>query len=151
MYPAVGHTCGMAKVGLASDEDHQVLDAIRTAIGACGHEVVEFGVDLAWPEAGSSVADAIAAGTLEWGVVCCWTGTGVSIAANRVPGVRAALCADAETARGARKWNDANVLALSLRLTSAAVAGEIVSAFAETGVDPTEVPNIAKLDPPARG
>ena len=52
------------------------------------------------------------------GVVCCWTGTGVSIAANKVPGVRAALCTDAATASGARRWNDANVLALGLRLTS---------------------------------
>jgi ribose 5-phosphate isomerase B len=82
----------------------------------------------------------------ERGVVCCFTGTGVSIAANKVAGVRAALCTDAETARGARRWNDANVLALGLRLTSDVVAGEIVSAFLEdTPPDPDEQANIAKV------
>ena len=61
--------------------------------------------------------------------MCCWTGTGASIAANKVPGIRAALCGDAETAEGARKWNDANVLALSLRTTSAALLSEILDAW----------------------
>ena len=69
------------------------------------------------------------------GVVCCWTGTGVSIAANKVDGVRAALCVDAETARGARRWNDANVLAVSLRLTTPAVAEELLEAFTTTDAD----------------
>jgi ribose 5-phosphate isomerase B len=84
---------------------------------------------------------------VESGIVCCWTGTGVSIAANKVPGVRAALCADAQTARGARRWNDANVLALSLRATSAAVAEEIVDAWFEpTTPDPDEAANIRAVD-----
>jgi ribose 5-phosphate isomerase B len=77
--------------------------------------------------------------------VCCWTGTGVSIAANKVPGVRAALCTDAETARGARRWNDANVLAFGLRLTSGEVAREMIDAFLSTDVDPTEESNVRLL------
>jgi ribose 5-phosphate isomerase B len=83
----------------------------------------------AWGDTGRRVGQAVASGEHETGVVCCYTGTGVSIAANKVPGVRAALCVDAETARGARRWNDANVLALSLRLTSEAVAKEILAAW----------------------
>ncbi len=78
--------------------------------------------------------------------MCCWTGTGVSIAANKVSGVRAALCVDAETARGARRWNDANVVALSLRLTSEHVATEILDAFFVTDPDPGEADTIAQLD-----
>ncbi len=74
----------------------------------------------------------MASGRAGTGIVCCWTGTGVSIAANKVPGVRAALCADAATAAGARKWNDANVLALSLRATAPAVGLEILEAFLST-------------------
>jgi ribose 5-phosphate isomerase B len=71
----------------------------------------------------------VAGGTAQQGIVCCWTGTGASIAANKVPGIRAALCGDAETAAGARRWNDANVLALSLRTTSEAVLAEILDAW----------------------
>jgi ribose 5-phosphate isomerase B len=74
----------------------------------------------------------VAEGAADQGIVCCYTGTGVSMAANKVTGVRAALCGDAETARGARQWNDANVLALSLRLTSPALAREIVRAWSST-------------------
>jgi ribose 5-phosphate isomerase B len=74
----------------------------------------------------------VATGEFDRGIVCCWTGTGASIAANKVRGVRAALCGDAQTAAGARKWNDANVLALSLRTMSDAVAVEIADAWVET-------------------
>ena len=83
--------------------------------------------------------------TADRGVVWCWTGTGVSIAANKVTGVRAALCTDAETARGARKWNDANVVAMGLRLTSETSAIEIADAFLTTDPDGTETENIARL------
>jgi ribose 5-phosphate isomerase B len=81
-------------------------------------------------------------------VVCCWSGTGASIAANKVPGVRAALCADAETARMARRYNHANVLALSLRLTSPPVGREILEAFlAEPGgADDFDRRNLAELE-----
>ena len=81
-------------------------------------------------------------------VLCCWTGTGASIAANKVPGVRAALCTDAETARGARRWNDANVLVLSLRLVSPPVAREMLDGWFSTGPDPSEAETIASLDAP---
>ena len=99
-----------------------------------------------WAEVSEDVARAVASGEAERGVLFCWTGTGCSIAANKVPGVRAALCADAETARGARRWNDANVLAMSLRLATPILANEILDAFlSTTDVDPSEVPNIERL------
>jgi ribose 5-phosphate isomerase B len=78
--------------------------------------------------------------------VCCWTGTGVSIAANKVTGVRAALCTDAETARGARRWNDANVLALGLRLTSPTVAAEMLDAFLDADPEPAERATIDRVE-----
>lgn len=80
----------------------------------------------------------MAAGRADQGIVCCWTGTGASIAANKVPGVRAALCVDAATAAGARTWNDANVLALSLRLTSRQILTEILDAWFSTGPSTSE-------------
>ena len=98
-----------------------------------------------WPDVGSAVGQAVAGGDADRGVVCCWTGTGVSIAANKVPGVRAALCTDRATAEGARRWNDANVLALGLRLTTEAVAAELLEAFLATDVDDDERAEIAKL------
>jgi ribose 5-phosphate isomerase B len=82
-------------------------------------------------------------------VLFCWTGTGASIAANKVHGVRAALCTDATTAEGARKWNDANVLVMGLRLTSEEVAREMLDAWFSTAADPGEAANIARLDGPA--
>jgi ribose 5-phosphate isomerase B len=81
------------------------------------------------------------------GVVCCTTGTGVSMAANKVPGVRAALCTDADTARGARRWNDVNVLAFGLRLTTETVAIEMVDAFLETEFDVAEAEMVASMEP----
>jgi ribose 5-phosphate isomerase B len=102
----------------------------------------------AWASIGRAVGEAVAAGRADIGIVCCWTGTGISIAANKVPGVRAALCADAVTAQGARRWNDANVLALSMRATSPAVGLEILAAFLATGVtgDDAERAEIAALE-----
>ncbi|MCW2958141.1 MAG: galactose isomerase, partial [Solirubrobacterales bacterium] len=89
----------------------------------------------------------VAAGRAEQGVVCCWTGTGATIAANKVPGVRAALCGDAATAEGARRWNDANVLALSLRTVSEAVLAEILDAWFATvpSTEPDDVANVAHV------
>jgi ribose 5-phosphate isomerase B len=119
---------------------------MRIAVGADGHTVDLVADGRAWPEVGRLVGEAVASGAAERGVVMCWTGTGVSIAGNKVPGVRAALCADAETARGARRWNDANVLALSMRRTSPAVAEEILAAFVHTDdVDPDEATHIAAV------
>src|SRR5207253_7623458 len=102
-------------------------------------------VDEPWPDVGRRVGEAVAGGAADRGLVCCWTGTGVSIAANKVVGVRAALCTDAETAAGARRWNDANVLAFGLRLTSPEVAKEMLDAFLSTDVDPGEADTVARL------
>lgn len=134
-------------VALGSDEASALVPAIRDLLVELGHEVVEpVPVGSAWPDVGRAVGEAVATGAVGAGIVCCWTGTGVSIAANKVAGVRAALCADAETATGARRWNDANVLALSNRATTPAVAAEVVRAFlAPTEVDPDEAANIARL------
>src|SRR5215210_1591070 len=113
------------RISVAADENTGVATAVVDELIRRGHEVVPHGVlepterdDWAW--ASEAAARDVAAGRADQAVVCCWTGTGASIAANKVPGVRAALCVDAYTARGARTWNDANVLALSLRSTSQA-------------------------------
>ena len=97
-----------------------------------------------------AAAREVAEGTADQAVVCCWTGTGASIAANKVPGVRAALCTDAYTAEGARRWNDANVLALSLRLTSEPLLKEILDAWfaTEAGTDAEDRENVAYLERP---
>lgn len=133
------------RVAFGTDEGTTLADDITTALTAGGHELVLRVEDAPWPDVGRRVGEAVAAGDADRGVVCCWTGTGVSIAANKVPGVRAALCTDAETARGARRWNDANVLALGLRLTTPAVAAEILDAFLSTDADAGEAANITKV------
>jgi ribose 5-phosphate isomerase B len=125
------------RIALGSDMAGELPDAIAGWLRERNHEVRRFGAlapgaDEAWPSVGRSVGEAVAAGEADFGVLCCWTGTGVSIAANKVPGVRAALCGDAETARGAREWNDANVLCMSIRATSPAVAGEMLGAWFTT-------------------
>jgi ribose 5-phosphate isomerase B len=137
------------RIALGADDSTRLVDAIAEFLAAAGHQVTRFGKaageDEAWSNTGRRVAQAVSSGEQERGVVCCWTGTGVSIAANKVPGVRAALCADAETARGARKWNDANVLALSLRLTSEELAKEILSAFLAEPYGKTEDESLSVL------
>jgi ribose 5-phosphate isomerase B len=133
------------RVAFGTDERTVVSDVLRDELVARGHEVVVVGEGDPWPDVGRLVGERVAVGDAAWGVVCCWTGTGVSIAANKVNGVRAALCTDAETARGARRWNDANVLAVGLRLTSPEVAREMLTAFFETDADPGEAGEIAKL------
>jgi ribose 5-phosphate isomerase B len=116
---------------IAADESRPVVDHVAAHLRERGHEARVLPVK-PWGEASTEVARAVADGSADHGIVCCWTGTGASIAANKVRGVRAALCVDAETAAGARKWNDANVLALSLRLLSDPVADEIVDAWLAT-------------------
>jgi ribose 5-phosphate isomerase B len=127
---------------LGADEYDVILEVIEGELSRLGHDVVVVGAKPGSPSPWGSVAleigRRVAAGEADQGVVCCYTGTGVSMAANKVAGVRAALCVDAETARGARQWNDANVLALSLRLTSPTVAKEIVRAWAGTPYGETE-------------
>jgi ribose 5-phosphate isomerase B len=101
-----------------------------------------------WASIGRAVGERVASGRADFGIVCCWTGTGISIAANKVRGVRAALCADAVTAEGARRWNDANVLALSLRATSPAVGRETLAAFlsAPASTDEADRRSVAALE-----
>jgi ribose 5-phosphate isomerase B len=133
------------RIAFGTDESTPLTDAITADLAERGHEVVVFGDGDPWPDVGRAVGEAVASGSAERGVVCCWTGTGVSMAANKVAGARAALCTDAETARGARRWNDANVLALGLRLTSPEVAREMLDAFLTTEPDSDERAQIAKL------
>ena len=141
------------KIAVAADERTGIADAVVEELRRRGHEPVVHGAladserdDWAW--ASEAAARDVADGRAEQGVVCCWTGTGAAIAANKVHGVRAALCADAETARGARKWNDANVLALSLRGTSEAVLEEILDAWFEAAAsdDAGDLENIRHLE-----
>jgi len=133
------------RIAFGTDEHTPLADQVVERLRAAGHEVDVVADGAPWPDVGRVVGEAVAGGGAERGVVCCWTGTGVSMAANKVPGVRAALCTDGATAEGARRWNDANVLALGLRLTSATLADEMVDAFLATGVDADEEPNIRKL------
>ena len=133
------------RVAFGTDERTELTEAIKRDLAARGHQVTVVGEGVAWPDAGRGVGEEVASGRADRGVVCCWTGTGVSIAANKVACVRAALCTDAETARGARRWNDANVLALSLRLTSPQLAVEMLEAFLSTEPDRSEEANIARL------
>lgn len=129
------------KIAVAADERVGIAESIEAELTDRGHTLVAHGALAAgeredWAWASEEAARDVAEGRAEQAIVCCWTGTGASIAANKVPGVRAALCADAETAAGARRWNDANVLALSLRATTAAVLGEILDAWFSS--DPSE-------------
>ena len=133
------------RVAFGSDEGTPLSDEVTAALAAAGHEVVLRVEDEPWPDVGRWVGEAVVAGQADRGIVCCWTGTGVSIAANKVPGVRAALCTDAETARGARRWNDANVLALGLRLTTPATAREMLDAFLTPQPAAEEAANITRV------
>jgi ribose 5-phosphate isomerase B len=139
------------RVVLGSDERTALTDAVRDDLAARGADVVLVGPPAGepqeWAEVGRRVGESVATGATETGVLFCWTGTGASIAANKVTGVRAALCTDAETAAGARKWNDANVLVMSLRLTSPQLAHEMLDAWFATEPDPSEAANIARLEP----
>jgi ribose 5-phosphate isomerase B len=141
------------KIAVAADERAGVADALAEELRKRGHEPIPHGAlsdeerdDWAW--ASEAAARDVADGRADQAIVCCWTGTGASIAANKVPGIRAALCGDAETADGARKWNDANVLALSLRSTSDALLGEILDAWfaGEPSSEEDDVANVRHLD-----
>jgi ribose 5-phosphate isomerase B len=129
------------KIAVGSDERTALTDAVIERLREEGHELSLVGsvADQTepWPQVARQVAEAVSQGRADEGLLFCWTGTGVSIAANKVPGVRAALCDDAETARGARLWNDANVLCMSLRRTSEVIAGEILDSWHNT----TYLPN----------
>ncbi|GGS96329.1 ribose 5-phosphate isomerase B [Planobispora rosea] len=139
------------RISLASDSLDGVAPILISELEGRGHTVVPHGAvsdgraDWAWCCA--RAARDVAEGVTDQAIVCCWTGTGASIAANKVPGVRAALCVDAETAAGARKWNDANVLAISLRLTSAPLLREILDAWfaGSVSTDEADIANISYI------
>lgn len=141
------------RISVSSDMDEPVARALLAELRDRGHEVRAHGAlspgdDPRWAVCSGAAAREVADGTADQAVVCCWTGTGASIAANKVPGVRAALCTDAYTADGARRWNDANVLALSLRLTSVPLLTEILDAWfaGAPSDDPEDRRNVAHLD-----
>ncbi|HEX9683964.1 MAG TPA: RpiB/LacA/LacB family sugar-phosphate isomerase [Acidimicrobiales bacterium] len=135
------------RVAFGTDTSNTTTSAVVAHIRGMGH-VVEVVADPApWPDVGRKVGEMVAAHHAELGVVCCWTGTGVSMAANKVTGVRAALCHSAEIATGARKWNDANVLALGVASLSVSDATVVVDAFFDPDieVDADEADNIATV------
>jgi ribose 5-phosphate isomerase B len=145
-------TLSRVRISVAADERTGVADAVVDELRRRGHEPLLHGAladgdreDWAW--CSEAAARDVAEGRADQAVVCCWTGTGASIAANKVGGIRAALCGDAETARGARRWNDANVLALSLRTTSPAVLEEILDGWFEAGPseDETDRANVSHV------
>ncbi|MFH9413819.1 RpiB/LacA/LacB family sugar-phosphate isomerase [Streptomyces rochei] len=144
------------RIAVSSDMDEPVARLLVEELRGRGHEVLAHGAldpgaDPQWAVCSERAAREVADGTADQAVVCCWTGTGASIAANKVPGVRAALCTDAYSADGARRWNDANVLALSLRLTSGPLLGEILDAWfagapSEEAEDRGNVTYVERLD-----
>jgi ribose 5-phosphate isomerase B len=140
------------RISVAADERTGVAEAVVAELRERGHDPLVHGAlneserdDWAW--ASEAAARDVAGGRAEQGIVCCWTGTGASIAANKVGGVRAALCLDAQTAEGARKWNDANALAISLRATSEAELAEILDAWfgGEASGDAEDAANVEHL------
>ena len=140
------------RIAVSADELTGIAAALPEELRRRGHEPILHGAlsdgerpDWAW--ASETAARDVAEGRADQAVIACWTGTGASIAANKVPGIRAALCVDATTADGARRWNDANVLALSLRLTSPAQLDEILDAWfsSDASADADDVQNVAHL------
>jgi ribose 5-phosphate isomerase B len=145
------------KISLGADERSPIVDFVLKFLKDADHEVIYYGPrgkgSVPWPEVARCVAEDVSCGRSQEGILFCWTGTGVSIAANKVRGIRAALCADAETARGARLWNNANVLCLSIRTTTDALAQEILQTWFATTYHPNPTDDaclteIASLDHP---
>lgn len=138
------------RIAVGSDEATPLTASVIEELRRRGHEIVLFGAlregdNPNWPVVAQKVGQAVASGACQQGILFCWTGTGVCMAANKVPGVRAALCVDAPTAAGARRWNDANVLCMSLRLTTPPVAQEILDAWFSAQPDASEQANIDLL------
>jgi ribose 5-phosphate isomerase B len=141
------------RVAIGTDGTASVVARVRDYLRGAGHHLDDYSdshdIDgrlpvgggepppQRWVQVATDVAWAVAERRADVGVLLCFTGTGMTIAANKIPGVRAALCADAATATGARRWNDANVCVLSYRLATATTAAEILTAFLSTGPDPT--------------
>ncbi len=125
------------RIAVGTDMDMHVARVVVDELQKMGHQVDTYGALVTqpapWPKVAIEVAKKVAAGEYDQAVLFCWTGTGISLAANKVRGIRCALCQDAQTAEGARKWNDANILAMSLRATSEVVAKEILEAWFANG------------------
>ncbi len=141
------------RIAVGSDMRQPVTDAVVDWLREQGYEVELIGPlidgdDTEWAEASAATARAVTGGTADAAVLFCWSGTGACIAANKVPGARAALCGDAETARLARKYNHANVLVMSMRATSPAIAIEATQAFLATpwGEDDFDIRNVRAVD-----
>jgi ribose 5-phosphate isomerase B len=133
------------RIVVGADDEGELADAVVDELRARGHEVEVLERDQ-WPEVARKVGETVASGEADQGMVFCWTGTGTAMAANKVPGVRAALVWDPWIAEGARRWNDANVLVMSLKRTAPETAREILDAwFAVEEPDPDEAENIARL------
>ena len=134
------------RIAFGADDENGTTAAVLARLAEAGHDVLLPSASTEWPEVGAAVGRAVVAGDADLGVVMCWTGTGVAMAANKVPGVRAALAWEAWVARGARRWNDANVLALSLARLAPDVAVEVLDAFlAVDGPDPDERATIDRV------
>lgn len=137
------------KIAVGSDERTHLTDFVIEELKNKGVDVELHGPlkgdKLEWTDVAEEVCKRVKDGSCDQGILFCWTGTGVSIAANKIPGIRAALCTDAKTAEGARMWNNANVLAMSLRATSQTVAKEILDAWFEAEPDDDEKTNIEKV------
>lgn len=147
------------RLAVGSDERTNLTDMVLAYLGQKGHKVELHGAlageNIPWTQVGVKVAEAIAQERVMQAIIFCWTATGVTIAANKVPGARAALCGDAECARGARKWNHANILTMSLRSTSEAVAKEILDAWFSTpwegGEDAGNIEWLSKYEKKQKG
>jgi len=135
------------RIAFAADDENDTTRAVVAHLSEQGHEIISPTDSDRWPDIGAAVGRAVVGGSADLGVVMCWTGTGTAIAANKVPGVRAALAWEPWIARGARLWNDANVLAMSLKRLAPDVAVDVLAAFLEVPApDPSEADNIARLD-----
>jgi ribose 5-phosphate isomerase B len=133
------------RIVVGADDEGEVAEAVVEELRRRGHEVTELGREQ-WPDVARRVGEAVASGEADQGVLFCWTGTGTSMAANKVPGVRAALAWDPWIAEGARRWNDANVLVMSLKRTDPETARAILDAWlAVEAPDEDELDNIAQL------
>jgi ribose 5-phosphate isomerase B len=148
------------KIAIGTDELLPIVNVVRKKLEEIGHDIKYYGpgpdATMPWPQIARQVAEDVAAGGMQEGILFCWTGTGVSIAANKISGIRAALCDDAETARGARLWNNANVLCISMRRTSEAIAIEILESWFKHNYQPNPTDDaclamIDKLDKERQG
>jgi ribose 5-phosphate isomerase B len=130
------------KIAVSTEDRTRLVEAVIEELRERGHEVTyigpEAGEESDWPEVTVQAAEEVVSGTVDQAIVMCWTGNGAALAANKVPGIRAALCHDAETAKGARLWNHSNVLALSLRATPEPIAKEILDAWFDTPLSDDE-------------